>query len=69
MKTRIYLVRHIESEGNICRRNDAQFDCISTRKGVVIVKGRVIDEAPTLAATFGGTLPQADGHALTEILC
>lgn len=35
MKTRIYLVRHIESEGNICRRNDAQFDCISTRKGLM----------------------------------
>ena len=40
----------------------------SFRKGVVIEKGRVIDEAPTLAATFEGTLPEADGRALTEIL-
>ncbi len=35
MKTQIYLIRHCESEGNICRRNHAQFDGIVTRKGVM----------------------------------
>ena len=35
MKTKIYLVRHCESEGNACRRNHAQFDGIVTRKGLV----------------------------------
>ena len=35
MKTTIYLVRHIESEGNICRRNHAQFDNFPTRKGLL----------------------------------
>ncbi len=35
MKTTIYLVRHIESEGNICRRNHAQFDNFPTRKGMM----------------------------------
>lgn len=46
MKTQVYLVRHIESEGNICRRNDAQFDCISTRKGLM--------QAEVLADRFDG---------------
>ena len=35
MKTRIYLVRHCESEGNLCRRNHAQFDGIVTKKGLL----------------------------------
>ena len=35
MKTTVYLVRHIESEGNICRRNHAQFDNFPTRKGLM----------------------------------
>ncbi len=35
MKTKVYLVRHCESEGNICRRNHAQFDNVPTRKGLL----------------------------------
>ena len=35
MVTRIYLVRHCESEGNVCRRNHAQFDNVPTRKGLL----------------------------------
>ncbi|MBE6918489.1 MAG: hypothetical protein E7469_02255 [Ruminococcaceae bacterium] len=34
MKTTLYLVRHCESEGNSCRRSQAQFDGIVTRKGL-----------------------------------
>ena len=34
MKTKVYLVRHCESEGNACRRNHAQFDGFVTRKGL-----------------------------------
>ena len=33
-KTVIYLVRHCESEGNACRRNQALFDGIVTQKGL-----------------------------------
>lgn len=35
MKTTIYLVRHCESEGNACRRSQAKFDGIVTRKGLL----------------------------------
>ena len=34
MKTTIYMVRHCESEGNACRRSQARFDGIVTRKGL-----------------------------------
>ena len=34
MKTTIYLIRHCESEGNACRRSQAKFDGIVTRKGL-----------------------------------
>jgi len=34
MKTTIYMVRHCESEGNACRRSQARFDGIVTRKGI-----------------------------------
>ena len=34
MKTTVYVVRHCESEGNACRRNQARFDGVVTRKGV-----------------------------------
>lgn len=35
MKTTIYMVRHCESEGNACRRNQARFDGVVTRKGLL----------------------------------
>ena len=34
MKTTIYMIRHCESEGNACRRSQARFDGIVTRKGL-----------------------------------
>ena len=40
----------------------------SFREGVVLEKSLTINEAPTLAATFGGVLPEADGCVLTELL-
>lgn len=44
MKTTIYMVRHCESEGNACRRSQALFDGIVTRKG--------LKQAEALAARF-----------------
>lgn len=44
MKTTIYLVRHCESEGNACRRSQARFDGIVTRKG--------LEQSEVLAAHF-----------------
>ena len=38
------------------------------REDVVIPRALTIDEAPTLAAAFGQTMPQADGKVLREIL-
>ena len=38
------------------------------REGVVLDRGRVVDEAPTFAKLLGLTLPQADGSAIDEIL-
>ena len=38
------------------------------REGVELGRGRVIDEAPTFARILGQTMPQADGHAIEEIL-
>jgi len=36
--------------------------------GAVVANAHVTDEAPTLAAVLGQTLPQADGRVLTELL-
>ena len=38
------------------------------KPGAVVANAHVIDEAPTLAAVLGQTLPQADGRVLTELL-
>jgi len=38
------------------------------RDNVVLGRGRIVDEAPTYAKLLGVTLPQADGHAMDEIL-
>ena len=38
------------------------------RPGVVLPEGRIVDEAPTLAAAMGLSLPQADGRAIAELL-
>ena len=35
MNTTLYLIRHCESEGNACRRSQARFDGIVTRKGLL----------------------------------
>lgn len=43
-KTTIYMVRHCESEGNACRRSQALFDGIVTRKG--------LEQAHVLAQRF-----------------
>lgn len=43
-KTTIYMVRHCESEGNACRRSQALFDGIVTRKG--------LEQAQVLAQRF-----------------
>ena len=38
------------------------------RPGVVLPEGRIVDEAPTLAAAMGLSLPQADGRPIAELL-
>ena len=38
------------------------------RSGVVLPEGRIVDEAPTLAAAMGLSLPQADGRPIAELL-
>lgn len=38
------------------------------REGVVLDRGRVVDEAPTFAKLLGVALPQADGRIMDEIL-
>ena len=38
------------------------------RSGVVLGRGRVIDEAPTFAALLGQQMPWADGRVITDIL-
>lgn len=38
------------------------------REGVMLDRGKVVDEAPTFAKLLGLTLPQADGSAIGEIL-
>ena len=38
------------------------------KPGAVVANAHVTDEAPTLAAVLGQTLPQADGRVLTELL-
>ena len=38
------------------------------KPGAVVATAHVTDEAPTLAAVLGQTLPQADGRVLTELL-
>ena len=43
-KTTIYMVRHCESEGNACRRSQALFDGLVTRKG--------LEQAEVLAQRF-----------------
>jgi len=40
----------------------------SFKEDVLIEHGSVIDEAPTLAASFGGVMPQAEGKVIREIL-
>ncbi|MBQ7248070.1 MAG: alkaline phosphatase family protein [Lachnospiraceae bacterium] len=40
----------------------------SVEDDVMIGRGEIIDEAPTLAATFGGTMPDAEGRVIGEIL-
>ena len=37
------------------------------RKDVVIPAGRLIDEAPTILAALGLTMPTADGQCMTEL--
>lgn len=38
------------------------------RKGVVLDKGHLIDEAPTWAAILGAQMPKAQGRVITELL-
>ena len=38
------------------------------KDGAVLKNAMMVDMAPTLAATFGQTLPEADGRCLTELL-
>ena len=38
------------------------------KPGAVVANAHVTDEAPTLAAVLGQTLPQADGRVLHELL-
>ena len=38
------------------------------KPGAVVATAHVTDEAPTLAAVLGQTMPQADGRVLTELL-
>ncbi len=38
------------------------------RRGAVVESGGIVDLAPTLAAILGISLPEADGHAITQIL-
>ncbi len=38
------------------------------KNGAFLETARLVDIAPTLAATFGQTLPEADGRALTQLL-
>ena len=40
----------------------------SFKDGAVLKNAKIVDIAPTLAATFGQTMPQADGRCLTELL-
>ena len=40
----------------------------SFKDGAVLKSTKMVDIAPTLAATFGQTMPQADGRCLTELL-
>lgn len=40
----------------------------SFKEGVMLEKGEIIDEAPTLAATFGGVMPEAEGRVIKDIL-
>ena len=40
----------------------------SFKEGAVLETANLMDVAPTLAATLGQTLPQADGRVLTELL-
>ena len=40
----------------------------SFKDGAVVKNAKLVDIAPTLAATFGQTLPEADGRVLTELL-
>ncbi|HIS68785.1 MAG TPA: alkaline phosphatase family protein [Candidatus Gallacutalibacter stercoravium] len=46
------------------------FLCIGPdfRPGVVLHQGRIIDEAPTMAAAMGLSLPEADGEPVQELL-
>ena len=38
------------------------------REGVAFERKRIIDEAPTFAAMLHFDMPQATGHAISEIL-
>lgn len=38
------------------------------RDGAVLPSGRLVDEAPTLAAVLGLEIPGADGHPVRELL-
>lgn len=38
------------------------------RRGVVLERGNIADEAPTMAKALGLTLPEADGKAMEELL-
>ena len=38
------------------------------KKGGVIEEGRLVDEAPTMAAVLGITMPDTDGHAVSELI-
>ena len=38
------------------------------KENVVLGRGRIVDEAPTYAKLLGITLPEADGHAIDEVL-
>ena len=40
----------------------------AVKSGVVLDKGRLIDEAPTWAAILGAEMPQAQGRVLKELL-
>ena len=39
-----------------------------SQPGAVVDRAHVTDEAPTLAAVLGQTMPQADGRVLHELL-